>query len=92
MAYMYQTSELSIRLSSGAHVPLKITVFPGVSRLSFRILLNTALSQPLVRYQNCLTAETDFSSLSYVLASAQGLVQDFEKKHTGNYHQYAGFW
>lgn len=48
--------------SSRAHAPLITVVFPIVPRQSFRILLNTALSQPLPKDQNWLKAETDFSS------------------------------
>lgn len=68
-----------------------ITIFPTIPRQTLGILLNTALSQPLPSYQNWLTVETDFLFLSYVLSSALCLLQDFEKEHTGNYHQYAGF-
>lgn len=62
--------KLPNNLFSRAHISLIISIFPTVPRWSLRILLNTALSQPLPSSQNWLTAETDFSSLSYVLFSA----------------------
>lgn len=67
-------------LFSRAHVASTIAIFPTVPRWNFRIPLNTAPRQPLPTNQNWLTAETDFSSLSYVFFSALCIVQDFEKE------------
>lgn len=61
--------KLPNNLFSRTHISLIISVFPTVPRWILRIL-NIAPNQPLPSNQNWLTAETDFSSLSYVLFSA----------------------
>lgn len=55
---MYQVGNIQ---SSRAHAPLIIVVF-HCTQIELRILLNTALSQPLPKDQNWLKAEMDFSS------------------------------
>lgn len=74
--------KLQNNLFSRAHIAWIITIFSTVPSWILRIPLNTAWSQPLPSNQNWLTAETDFSSLSYVFFSAVCIVQYFEKEHT----------